>query len=97
MQYGKWLKTRAINIKKGASQKTRPEPTIYGNCDVLELHFREIDPAVHAKNRRKSPLRGGNTGVMHKLITDMVDMSLNNVWKPCERLPLRGTSSHMVI
>jgi hypothetical protein len=56
MQYGKWLKTRAINIKKGASQKTRPEPTIYGNCDVLELHFREIDPAVHAKNRRKSPL-----------------------------------------
>ena len=62
---------------------TRPEPTIYGNCDMLELHFREIGYPVHGPNRRFGTLQRDNERVNNRISTVLVDIHLNNVWKPC--------------
>ncbi len=83
MPCSKWLKTFRVGIKKGASIATRPEPTIYGNCDMLELHFREIGLPVYAQNSCFDPLRAGNGGFINRLSIEMVDIHMNNMWKRC--------------
>jgi hypothetical protein len=61
--------------KKGASWRTRPEPTIYGNCDVLELHCRQKAQGAHPQYR----IRPGVAALQHKTYSQLIHRPLRKI------------------
>ena len=59
---------------------TRPEPTIIGNCDMLELHCRQKAPNVQPANHRLQVVATQQHTTYQHLIHSRQKVDLNNLW-----------------
>jgi len=69
--------------KKGASFSTRPEPTIYGNCDSWKFIVGKKPWAHILKIAQNAALSHCNINVIHSLSTLMHRNLLNKLWVAC--------------
>jgi hypothetical protein len=82
---------RSGKEKRARRITTRPEPTIIGNCDVLELHCRQKAPNVQPSNRGMLLVARSQHQIYQQLIHSFEKHDLNNLWvkgvqhaKPCK-------------
>ena len=75
---------------------TRPEPTIYGNCDSWSFIVGKKPRAYSARSGREGSLQGCNKTFIHRLSTKSVGMRLDNLWAICGRPVEHFDSSRMV-
>jgi len=62
---------------------TRPEPTIFGNCDSWSFIVGKKGTAYSPKTNLKAKLQGNNKKFMHSLSTMKVNGYLDNMWANC--------------
>ncbi|MEY4676300.1 MAG: hypothetical protein RLZZ470_807 [Pseudomonadota bacterium] len=62
---------------------TRPEPTIYGNCDSWDLIVGRKPLASMPKGSLKSALSVCDTHVIHSLFTKWKGCKQDNLWASC--------------
>jgi hypothetical protein len=91
-------------IRKGAHKKkgrvmkvTRPEPTIYGNCDSWNFIVGKTGRAYSRKVTWTRPLQASNWNVVHRFSTNLERLREDNMWARCGR-PVKGCrASRMVV
>src|SRR6478609_9507100 len=72
--------------KKGRALKvTRPEPTIYGNCDSWSFIVGKKPRAYRRSERPKGSLRTSNRNFIHNLSTISTVGCKDNMWAICGR------------
>jgi hypothetical protein len=59
--------------------ETRPEPTIYGNCDSWSFIVGKKDSAYSAKISKKGELQHRNKNLMHNLLTNFDSLDMDNM------------------
>ena len=74
-----------LAIKKGASIATRPEPTIYGNCDSWNFIVGKKPMATSPGMGIFLSLRASNMKVIHNLFTILNCLGRDNMWVICGR------------
>ena len=74
---------RTRTRKKGASIWTRPEPTIYGNCDSWNFIVGKKPGAHILEMAQNKSLRHCNTKLIHNLYTTQNRNLLNKLWVGC--------------
>ncbi|MEN9688119.1 MAG: hypothetical protein RI998_116 [Pseudomonadota bacterium] len=75
---------------------TRPEPTIYGNCDSWDLIVGRKPDADSPKGSLNSALSVRDTIVIHSLFTKMVRARRNNLWANCGSICTTHKASRIV-
>ncbi|GAB3658306.1 hypothetical protein [Ramlibacter alkalitolerans] len=77
-------------IRKGAHKKkgrvmkvTRPEPTIYGNCDGWSFIVGKTGRAYSRQAMRTRPLQACNWNVVHRFSTNREWVREDNMWARC--------------
>ncbi|MBK9575202.1 MAG: hypothetical protein IPO43_22215 [Rhodoferax sp.] len=76
-----------IELKRGSQEKrarrilTRPEPTIFGNCDSWNFIVGKKGTAYSPKTNNKAKLRGNNMKFIHSLLT----IKAKEAWTTCGR------------
>ena len=76
---------------------TRPEPTIYGNCDSWEFIVGKKAVAQSPYKFLKPPLRPSHTESIHSLSTESTRKQQNNLWVSCGALGGKSCESRMVV
>jgi len=76
---------------------TRPEPTIYGNCDSWEFIVGKKAVAQSPYKFLKPPLRPNHTESIHSLSTESTRKQQNNLWVSCGTLGGKSSESRMVV
>jgi len=76
---------------------TRPEPTIYGNCDSWNFIVGKKPWTYSPKNRKTRSLQRSNKQFIHNLSTPLGDNTLDNLWVICGSAVNRPDSSRMVV
>ena len=74
---------RTDTRKKGASIWTRPEPTIYGNCDSWNFIVGKKPWAHTPEIALSQTLRHRNINLIHNLFTVEKRNLLNKLWVDC--------------
>jgi hypothetical protein len=74
---------RTDTRKKGASIWTRPEPTIYGNCDSWNFIVGKKPRAYILKIAQEATLLHCNIKIIHSLLTVVYGNLLNKLWVGC--------------
>jgi len=74
---------RTDTRKKGASIWTRPEPTIYGNCDSWSFIVGKKPWAHILKIVQSTALLHCNIKIIHSLFTVTHGNLLNKLWVGC--------------
>jgi hypothetical protein len=74
---------------------TRPEPTIYGNCDSWSFIVGKKPRAYRRLARRTASLQTSNSKFIHRLLTIFMDMLWDNLWAICGPAVQRFKASHM--
>jgi hypothetical protein len=78
-----------IELKRHRKEKrarliaTRPEPTIYGNCDSWNFIVGKKPCAYSPKISIQRSLQGRNKRVVHNLLTIEEMKDLDNLWAIC--------------
>ena len=62
---------------------TRPEPTIYGNCEGWNFIVGKKPEANRPKMPISLSLRASNRNLMHNLFTILHCVALDNLWVIC--------------
>jgi hypothetical protein len=73
----------AAKEKRARRGRTRPEPTIYGNCDSWNFIVGKKACPYSAENGRKTLLQPGNKDFIHSLFTKLKGHGLDNMWAIC--------------
>jgi len=91
-------------IRKGAHKKkgrvmkvTRPEPTIYGNCDSWDFIVGKTGRAYSRQVSRTGPLQGCNWNVVHSFSTILESFLEDNMWAGCGSAVKHCRPSRMVV
>jgi hypothetical protein len=91
-------------IRKGAHKKkgrvmkvTRPEPTIYGNCDSWSFIVGKTGRAYSREVIRTRPLQACNWNVVHRFSTIPVRILKDNMWAICGSAGKACRASRMVV
>jgi hypothetical protein len=91
-------------IRKGAHKKkgrvmkvTRPEPTIYGNCDSWSFIVGKTGRAYSRKLTRTRPLQACNLNVVHSFSTNLESIREDNMWARCGSAAKGCRASRMVV
>ena len=75
---------------------TRPEPTIYGNCDSWNFIVGK-KPGAHILERAQNkPLRHCNKKLIHNLFTIQNSDHLNKLWVDCGSVVDGSGTSHIM-
>ena len=69
--------------KRARQVATRPEPTIYGNCDSWSFIVGKKPRAYSRVRGRKGTLRTSNRSFIHKLSTKWMSNWRDNLWAIC--------------
>jgi hypothetical protein len=75
-----------IELKRSGKEKrarritTRPEPTIIGNCDMLELHCRQKAPHVQPTDDQLPLVAAWQQLFYQQFIHSLEKHELNNLW-----------------
>jgi hypothetical protein len=82
-----WLQVIEINgapqEKRARPLETRPEPTIFGNCDSWNFIVGKKLCAYSRNTRSSMALHDRNEMLIHILFTSLEDCFLNNLWAIC--------------
>jgi hypothetical protein len=91
-------------IRKGAHKKkgrvmkvTRPEPTIYGNCDGWSFIVGKTGRAYSRQVGPTRPLQRRNWNIVHSFSTIPVHIRAGNMWAICGSPVNAGRASRMVV
>jgi hypothetical protein len=91
-------------IRKGAHKKkgrvmkvTRPEPTIYGNCDSWSFIVGKTGRAYSRQVTPTRPLQPRNWNVVHNFSTIPVHIRQDNMWAICGSAVHGCRESRMVV
>jgi hypothetical protein len=91
-------------IRKGAHKKkgrvmkvTRPEPTIYGNCDSWNFIVGKTGRAYSRQVIRTGPLRVCNWNSVHSFSTHSGCIREDNMWARCGSAVNGCRASRMVV
>jgi hypothetical protein len=91
-------------IRKGAHKKkgrvmkvTRPEPTIYGNCDSWNFIVGKTGRAYSRQVTRTRPLQVCNWNVIHSFSTNSEGFWGDNMWAGCGSAGKACRASRMVV
>ena len=76
---------------------TRPEPTIYGNCDSWEFIVGKKASGQSPHNSLKPSLQGCHIEFIHNLSTESARKQQNNLWASCGALGGKSSESRMVV
>jgi hypothetical protein len=76
---------------------TRPEPTIYGNCDSWSFIVGKKPGAYREPPGREGSLQGCNSIFIHRLSTKRGGIHLDKLWAICGRPVEQLVSSRMVV
>ena len=76
---------------------TRPEPTIYGNCDSWKFIGGKKALAQSPYKFLKSSLQASHTEFIHNLSTESAQKQQNNLWVSCGALRGKSSESRMVV
>ncbi|MFT4242724.1 MAG: hypothetical protein QM569_10615 [Acidovorax sp.] len=98
-------KRQVIELKRRTQEKrarrvaTRPEPTIFGNCDGWSFIVGKKPATNSLPDCIAGELPGCNRNFMHSLFTIYATTTLDNLWVSCGsavhgtgRIPYRGSS-----
>jgi hypothetical protein len=88
--------TSARKEKRARRRWTRPEPTIYGNCDSWNFIVGKKACAYSAQNAKEVMLQTGNKESIHSLFTISVGSVLDNLWAICGSAVDYAKTSRMV-
>jgi hypothetical protein len=88
--------TSARKEKRARRGWTRPEPTIYGNCDSWNFIVGKKACAYRAEKGKEVMLQTGNKNNIHSLFTILVGSVLDNLWAICGSTVDYASSSRMV-
>jgi hypothetical protein len=92
------LNLQRRKAKKRARQVvTRPEPTIYGNCDSWEFIVGKKALAQSPYKSLKPSLQPCHTEFIHNLSTESAQKQQNNLWVSCGALGGKSSESRMVV
>ena len=75
---------------------TRPEPTIYGNCDSWDLIVGRKPAEVSPHPAWALPLQVNDNIVIHSLLTIWLEENQDNLWAICGSICTSQEASHMV-
>jgi hypothetical protein len=75
---------------------TRPEPTIYGNCDSWNFIVGKKPGAHILEMAQYRPLRHRNTKLIHSLFTINNRNLLNKLWVDCGSVVDESGTSHIM-
>ena len=64
---------------------TRPEPTIYGNCESWNFIVGKKPVPYSAQSGLDASLWNHHTHFIHSFITELVEHPLDNLWAICGR------------
>ena len=84
-------------IKKGASIATRPEPTIYGNCDSWNFIVGKKPRQYRRGDVKAGSLQASNRNLIHSLSTKLVGKCWDNMWAICGSAVHGCRESRMVV
>ena len=76
---------------------TRPEPTIYGNCDSWDFIVGKKSLTGSTNKTPHAPLRPNNKHFIHSLSTESARKQQNNLWVSCGALGGKSWESRMVV
>ena len=76
---------------------TRPEPTIYGNCDSWKFIVGKKALGQSPYKYLKPPLRPCHMEFIHNLSTESARKQQNNLWVSCGSLGGKSSESRMVV
>jgi hypothetical protein len=76
---------------------TRPEPTIYGNCDSWSFIVGKKPRAYSRTGGRIGPLQASNMNVIHNLSTKIGSKLWDNLWAICGSAVNHRSSSRIVV
>ena len=76
---------------------TRPEPTIYGNCDSWSFIVGKTRRAYRQEATRTRPLRVRNWNVVHRFSTNSGEDWRDNMWATCGWSVDGPSTSRMVV
>ena len=76
---------------------TRPEPTIYGNCDSWGFIVGKKSKTVSPHKALGLTLRPSYTYFIHSLSTESWQKQQNNLWVSCGALGGKSWESRMVV
>ena len=76
---------------------TRPEPTIYGNCDSWEFIVGKKTLGQSPYNPVTPSLQARHTEFIHNLSTESARKQQNNLWVNCGALGGKSSESRMVV
>ena len=76
---------------------TRPEPTIYGNCDSWGFIVGKKGLPVSPAKPPRTPLQAHDTDFIHSLSTESAQKQQNNLWVSCGALGGKSWESRMVV
>jgi hypothetical protein len=82
--------------KRARRIETRPEPTIYGNCDSWSFIVGKKPAPYSRKTSRQGSLQRGNKPFMHNLSTYLHGQLLDNLWVICGSSQAVMTPSRIV-
>jgi hypothetical protein len=87
---------RRAKEKRARRLKTRPEPTIFGNCDSWNFIVGKKAYAHSRGSMTNGSLQGHNSKSIHSLSTISVGKALDNLWAACEWTVDGGKTSRIV-
>ncbi|MDF1484360.1 hypothetical protein PY257_04055 [Ramlibacter sp. H39-3-26] len=96
-------KLQVIELKRRAQEKrarrvvTRPEPTIYGNCDSWSFIVGKKPGAYTPRHSSPGTLQHSNKKVINNLFTIGVNSFLDNLWAICGATVHQSSPSRMVV
>ena len=76
---------------------TRPEPTIYGNCDSWDFIVGKKLKTVSPHQALGHTLRVNDRGFIHSLSTESLQKQQNNLWVSCGAFGGKSRESRMVV
>lgn len=82
--------------KRARHCKTRPEPTIYGNCDSWDFIVGKKRPTYTRPRVLRATLQHSNSNLIHKLSTIWVGNSAHRLWVACGSAVDRDLISRIV-
>ena len=83
--------------KRARRVATRPEPTIYGNCDSWSFIVGKFPPPYSRREGLQGELQGSNRIFIHNLSTVLSASVWDNMWAICGRAVVILKTSRIVI
>jgi hypothetical protein len=83
--------------KRARREVTRPEPTIYGNCDSWSFIVGKKPRAYSRVRGQKGTLRTSNRSFIHKLSTKWMSNWRDNLWAICGSVVNHMNPSRIVV